>query len=206
MKSDVVKINSDLKGQEEALAAAESFIAYNGFTGKNALHIQLLTEELISMIHGIMDGFEGRLWFESEKAEQGRLCRICLSANTAADLTQEEKLLGVASSGKNENAKGILGKIRELVRMSAQSAVNRTYISSYASVNGWFTMGAVSTVYDIGNCWSLTNYRNSLPDRETAREEWDELEKSIIANLSDDVKVWLKNSVTEVVIEKLIQE
>lgn len=55
MKSDVIRIQSDLTGRKEAMQAAESFIRYNGFEGKNAMHIRLLTEELVSMIHGIMD-------------------------------------------------------------------------------------------------------------------------------------------------------
>ncbi|MBR1765378.1 MAG: hypothetical protein IJ746_08300 [Ruminococcus sp.] len=206
MKSDVIRIQSDLTGREEAMQAAESFIRYNGFEGKNAMHIRLLTEELVSMVHGIMDKFAGDLWFESNKTAEGISCNICLSANKSADPSQEEQMLSVASSGKNENAKGILGKIRESFRVSAQHSADGVYLEQYSALNNWYGMGAHRTEYSAGGqYWSLRSYRENLPDKKAAAEEWDELEKSIIAKLADDVKVWLKSTTTEVVIEKLIK-
>lgn len=57
------------------------------------------------------------------------------------------------------------------------------------------------------NCWSLSNYRDNLSDnRESSAEEIDELERSIIARLADDVKVWITDETTEVVIVKRIKE
>lgn len=205
MKSDVIRIQSDLTGREEAMKAAESFIRYNGFEGKNAMHIRLLTEELVSMVHGIMDKFAGDLWFESKKTAEGVSCNICLSADKSADPEQEEQMLSVASSGKNENAKGILGKIRESFRVSAQHSADGVYMADYSAVNSWYSLGAAPSAYEMERCWSLRSYRENLPDRSAAAEEWDELEKSIIAKLADDVKVWLKSNTTEVVIEKLIK-
>ena len=35
-----------------------------------------------------------------------------------------------------------------------------------------------------------------------AREEWDELEKSVVKNVADDVKVYIRNGVVEMVILK----
>lgn len=210
MKSDVIRIQSDLTGREEALQAAESFVRYNGFEGKNAMHIRLLTEELVSMVHGIMDRFVGDLWFESTKTAEGVKCCICLSAKRSADLKQEEKLLSVASSGKNENARGILGKIREVFRVSAQCSVDGVFLEQYSAANSWYNMGAHRSElpgFDSGEAyWSLLHYRTNLPSNKAdAPEEWDELEKSIIAKLADDVKVWLKSNTTEVVIEKLVK-
>ncbi|MBR1751158.1 MAG: hypothetical protein IJ740_09835 [Ruminococcus sp.] len=211
MKSDVIEIHSDLSGKEEAFKAADGFIAYNRFEGKNAMHIRLLTEELVSMVHGIMDKFTGSLWFESENTDDGVLCRICLSAKRGVDPKEEEHFLSVSSSGKNENARGVLGKIREAFRVSAQHSANSVYMNEYVALNSWYGMGADR--FDIENdmlaeqYWSLANYRNSLSrDSDDTKEEWDELEKSIIARLADDVKVWLKIDTTEVVIEKLIKK
>ena len=206
MKSDVISIYSDLRGTEDAMKAAEGFIRYNGFKSKNAMHVRLLTEELISMVHGIMDNFKGDLWFESEKAGDGISCRICLSAQKSVDPSQEEQILSVASSGKNENARGILGKIRESFRVSAQHSADGVYLEQYSALNSWYGMGAHRSEYSSGGqYWSLRSYRENLPDKKSAAEEWDELEKSIIATLADDVKVWLKSNTTEVVIEKLIK-
>ena len=53
--------------------------------------------------------------------------------------------------------------------------------------------------------WSLQCYRKSLSklDEDSSREI-EELERSIIARLSDDVKIWLTADTTEVIIEKLV--
>ena len=204
MKSDVIKIKSDLAGRDEAMQMAEGVAKYNGFTGKNAMHISLLTEELVSMVHGIMDDFTGDLWIETKNEKGGVLCRICLSAKRRADPIQEEQFLSVSSTGENENAKGILGKIREIFRLNAQ--YGNICFNAYTLSNPWYSMGASPVDYEMSQCWSLANYRNNLSsDKSSNSEQWDELEKSIIAKLSDDVKVWLKSEETEVIVEKLIK-
>ncbi len=210
MKSDIIRITDDLTGKKAVNSAVDSFIAYNSFSGKNALHIRLLSEELVSMVHGIMDGFEGDFMLESNKTQEGVLCRICLSARRAANFIQEEQLLSVSSSGKNENAKGVLGKIREAFRISVQYYADERYMDDYAAVNLWYGAGIYSSAGDVNietneYYWSLNNYRESLSSDGSSAKEWDELEKSIIAKLADEVKVWLKLDTTELVIEKLIK-
>ena len=83
-------------------------------------------------------------------------------------------------------------------------------MNEYVALNNWYSMGSYR--FNVQNeelseqYWSLANYRNSLSrDSNDSKEEWDELEKSIIAKLSDDVKVWLRSDSTEVVIERLIK-
>ncbi len=198
MKTDVIKVTDALEGQEAAAQAAEKFTAYNNITGKSAMHIRLLTEEMLSMIHGILDDFSGDFWLESEQTKKGLLCRICLSADKQINREQEKKILSVSSSGRNQNAKGIMGRIREMLRTSLQteSSTDEEYLRSMT--DAWTNPGSTGDAY-----WSLQSYCRSLSPK-AKTEEWDELEKSIIVKLADEVKVWLKSSVTEVVIEKLL--
>ena len=88
MKTDVIRIGSDLSGRREALDEAERFAAYHHLTGRNATHLRLLTEETISMVHGILKGFEGDFWIESEKVSHGRRCRIYVAADTSVSEAQ----------------------------------------------------------------------------------------------------------------------
>ena len=192
MKTDIVKIHSDLYGRQEAVRTADRFNGYNKFTGRNAMHIRLLTEELICMVHGVMDNFKADLWLESEFTEEGVLCRICVSAKKAADPRHEKHLLSIASSGRNESAKGILGLIREIFRVSLQQ-----------SSDAADTKDRLPKEKNGQQIWSLSDYREETADNGKICAE---LERSIIANLSDDVKVWLKKDSTEVVIEKLIKQ
>ena len=54
--------------------------------------------------------------------------------------------------------------------------------------------------------WSMDVYREGIENAKekdgAAQEAWDELEKSILANLADDVRVSIKGNVAEVVVEK----
>ena len=47
--------------------------------------------------------------------------------------------------------------------------------------------------------WSLNKYKDAQKEKE---EPWDEIEKSIIANIADNVKVSVKGKVVEIVITK----
>ena len=199
MKTDVITIYSDLNGRDKALQETEKFTEYYHITGKNAMHLRLLTEETFCMIHGIMEEFSGKLWLESEQTRKGLLCRICLTIEKPLNKEQEADILSVATSGKNEMAKGIVGKIRELIRQSLQSASDEDeeYMKNICDT---------LAVQDAGY-WSLQLYRQSLShETETKKQEHDELEKSIIASLANDVKVWLKTDITEITVEKLIME
>ena len=48
--------------------------------------------------------------------------------------------------------------------------------------------------------WSLNNYRNVVHEENV--EDWDELEKSIIASLADDVIVGVKGKKASIVVVK----
>ena len=54
--------------------------------------------------------------------------------------------------------------------------------------------------------WSMKRFKSTVAgEKETnaeAREEWDELEKSIIANLSDEVSISLRGSEVEMTVYK----
>jgi len=206
MKTDVIKIYSDLQGSSDAMEAADKFAVYNDITGKNAMHLRLLTEELVSMIHGILDEFCGLFWLESERTKKGLLCRICFSADKQINRKQEEHILSVSTSGKNENVKGVMGRIRELFRrgIQAESVEDERYLTSVT--DAMMSMGMMRSGASASSAafWSLQAYRQDVyTAKDNKTEEWDELEKSIIAKLADEVKVWLKTDVTEIVIEKL---
>lgn len=198
MKTDIIQVNSELEGHEAAVDAAERFSVYNNISGKEAMHIRLLTEETLSLVHGILDDFTGNFWLETEHTKKGLLCRLCLSADKLLNRDQESQFLSVSTSGRNENARGILGRIREVFRQSLQteSGTDDAFLQNMA--DAWAMNGTSGEAF-----WSLQSYRQSIaPKKESA--EWDELEKSIIAKLADEVKVWLKSDVTEIAVEKYI--
>ena len=56
----------------------------------------------------------------------------------------------------------------------------------------------------VGSFWSLADYRKKVENADAAESERDELEKSIVAKLADEVKVGIRSGKAEVMIEKLI--
>lgn len=205
MKTDVITVYSDLRGREEAMDTAERFAAYNGIKGREAMHLRLLTEETICMIHGILEDFRADFWLETKQTKKGTLCMICLSADKQANRVQEKHILSVSTSGRNENAKGIAGRIREVIRHSLQtsSSEEESFLTSINDACLGIGTGSSSYPAPSADYWSLRLYRQNLSAKKDAKvEEWDELEKSIISKLADEVKVWLENDRTEVVIEK----
>ena len=65
-----------------------------------------------------------------------------------------------------------------------------------------FVAAAAANAYQ----WSLAKYRAGIDaakdSDKNAEEAWDELEKSIVANIADDVRVGVKGDAVELVIEK----
>ena len=83
-----------------------------------------------------------------------------------------------------------MGKVR-----SAFEAAIGTLEKGYSDAVG---LGVVETVGNVGfNEWTLTQYKHNAKD-----DEWDELERSIVAKLADEVKVYINGSSVEMTIEK----
>ena len=207
MKTDVITLSGNLAGIEQAFAAEEQFAEHYGITGKDARHLRLLSEETICMIHGIFEKFSGQFWLEGEQTADGLLCRICLSAKKKVNREQESQMLSLASSGKNENARGVMGKIREIVRRSLQPANAEEELLMRNMSDAWISTGRAAAPFpQYGDVfWSLKLYRKNVSsERDAKSEEWEDLEKSIIVKIANEVKVWLKSDRTTVVMEKLI--
>lgn len=206
MKTDHIRLTSDLEGRTEALREAERFCGYHGLTGKQAMYLRLLTEESISMVNGILNGFEGEFWLESEQTDKGCLCRVCVSASVNVSEVQEEALLSVSSSGQNESARGIMGKVRQMFRWYLQQADAEAIAMSNPMNplgNDWVTMGmGTGFTPESAAYWSLRQYTRNLADAAEKDDSWDELEKSIVAKIADEVRVGIHMDRAEVIIEK----
>ena len=182
MKTDVIIIANDGSGMEEALRQAEKMSVYKELSRKDALHLRLLTEETLGMMRSLTGTARGEFWIEDEDREY----RIHLKTMTNMTFDKKDRLLEVAGSGKNEAAKGIMGKIRTFFDPLGESPV-------------FFDLAMENTT------WSMSAYRTSVQSRleedyAGAAEAWDELEKSVVQNLADDVKVYIDGRNVEMVI------
>ena len=190
MKSDVITISNDGSGMEEALAQAEKVAQFKNLQPKDALHLRLLTEEMLGLMRSITGEREGRFWIDDQENE----FQLHLQVRTQMDFDKQEKLLSVSSSGKNEAAKGFMGKIRAFFDPM-----------DWGNAPVAVTPEAVSGVYS----WSMNDYRRYVKegmeqDREGAAQAWDELEKSVVSHVADDVKVSIQGRDVEMIIIKKV--
>lgn len=59
MRTDVIEVTSTGTQMEIALSQVDKVAAYKGLTGKNALHLRLLAEEMLGMMRSITGETKG---------------------------------------------------------------------------------------------------------------------------------------------------
>ena len=196
MKSNVCSIENGTKDLAKILKESEKVAVYNELTHKQALQLRLICEEIDGMLPKLVNEFDGDLWIEYEEG----VCKVKVSIEFAEFTTEKKKdLINIAKNKKNAAAVGIAGKIRSAVENIFLDEEN---IQNYAMSSDAFRM-ATGYAEDINYSyyWSLEQYRNNV-QKEEKTEAWDELEKSVIASIADDVVVGVKGKRAEIVITK----
>ena len=50
--------------------------------------------------------------------------------------------------------------------------------------------------------WLFSRYKTALQEGRGPQEDWDELEKSIVANVADEIEIGIKDNTVEMIIYK----
>ena len=212
MKSTVININNEIDNVAEILNETQRISAYVGLDKKQALRLRLLAEELVGMLKGLSGNFEGQLWAEANERNIELIASIFVIDEM--DKKTKKSFISVSSEKKNAAAKGIMGKIRDLVE-NVMYPENASNLMSQYCLDGMLLEyeldldgkadeenTSVDNLVDklmLGNSWSLNQYKTKQRDKD---ESWDEIEKSIIANVADDVIVSVKGKKVEIKITK----
>lgn len=200
MKTDVYKFKKSADSIEGVTGIAEKAARYNDLDKKQEIKLSLLCEELVGMLPNLLAYGSGEFWIENE----GKSFEIHALVRSDTKLTSfdREELLAVSASGKNAASVGIMNKIRiaaeVMIANYALSAAAATDIENVASPD-FYNMGMNTNPVGYTGQWSLQSYRSSAKPDAAA---WDELEKSIIANLADDVTVGIIGGKVEIVVKK----
>jgi hypothetical protein len=207
MKSDVVKITNSGEGFNEALCAADAAALYRGIGKKETLHLRLLAEEMMGMIRQITGETEAEFWVSSE----GESFELHLVAYPVMTQAMRKELLKASSSGKNAAAKGFMGKIKDIFNraLASDDMRNLAYYYSQGIImpeNVYMTDSAsyVSTTGTVS--WSMNKYKTEVEKESAnnaeAKDEWDELEKSIVASIADEVEIAISGDKVEMTVYK----
>ena len=202
MKSNVCKIENGTKDLEAILRESEKVAQYNELTHKEALQLRLICEEIDGMLPNIIDDFNGDFWIDFEDG----VCKVNVSLRfDKFTLEKKEGLVAISKNKKNAAAIGIVGKIR--------SALEDVFMSDDSFGGGDMSLGSryfVTEYYsdmdhysgmDYSCLWSLEQYKTSVK-KEEKTESWDELEKSVIASVADDVVVGVKGKRADIIVVK----
>ncbi|MBR1735763.1 MAG: hypothetical protein IJ736_01935 [Firmicutes bacterium] len=199
MKSNVCRL--DETELDSILSEVDKSAVYNSLDKKQTIRLRLLAEELIRMLPELLKYCDGEFWVENEDKEFSLHARV-VPTNFEPDTF--DKLLSVSKSGKNAAAEGIVNKIRFAVEYMLGVYSDKTVLEAASYSNSMYDYGMTSNPY-WSNSWSLLRYMNSIEENHNngeSDEEWDELEKSKIANLADDVIVGIKGSQVDIIIKK----
>ena len=189
MKSDVIKISKDADNLNKILCEAQKAAEAAALNEKQTRRTRLIAEEFVGMLKELSQNFDGEFWVDRDGRSFTFVTQLYI--NEAMDKQTKRKFINVSTDKKNAAAKGIMGKIRDIVENMLYPE-NAVYSASFISYQ-------LETAVLLDDRWTLSKYRDV--ERNNA-EPWDELEKSIIANLADDVIVSVKGHNVEIVIMK----
>lgn len=207
MKTDIIDIDNQGVGFQDALEHTAKAARFRALNERDSLRLRLLTEEMLGMLKEITGEAEAKFWVESN----GKRFELHLLAQPIVTGRMREELLSVSSTGKNAAAAGVMGKLRDIF----ERAFDATEVKDPSS---YFTEGLLLTSSSDGLdpltysatasmvAWSMKKYKTSVAaEKEASAEamqEWDELEKSIIANLADEVSISIRGREVEMVVYK----
>lgn len=207
MKSNICELEMGTQDLNHILDEVEKVAKYNELSEKGTLRLRLLAEEMVSMLPNLLEFCEGEFWLENDGNDYELHAKV---HSSKFDLYMSEKLLAVSKSGKNEAYKGVMGKIRAAAElMFGKQGTNTVVAIPYdASMSHFFEVGMyMDQAYT--NAWSLKNYKEGVEADKghcEAKEAWDELEKSVIGKLADDVIVGILGDKVDIVIKKTFKK
>ena len=202
MKSDVIHVTNTGEGISEAIKQTELVANYKSLSKTDSIHLLLLTEEMMGMMKALTGEQEADFWIDDEDKN----FRLHLKAETPMNAETRRNLLSASTSGENIAAKGVMGKIRDLfsrIVEPSEAPVPAEYATGWSpSALSTAEAAAVAKNYSpvLVNVWSLNRYKASKKNE----EEWDELEKSIVAKLADEVEIGIAEGTVEMIVYKKI--
>jgi hypothetical protein len=193
MKSNICELSQNTAALSAILEEAEKTAVYVALDKKQSGRLRLLAEELVGMLPELLHFSTGEFWIEAN----GKSFELhtALSPNDMMTYELREKLLALSSSGKNAAATGIMAKIR-----LAAEFMMIDYSQTAMANEGFYLSGIDHNQTFYAAAWSLNLYREQTKAEQG--EPWDELERSIVANIADDVLVGVDGKKVEIIVKK----
>lgn len=179
-----------LKGNDEDLKKVLEEVDFaatsNQLTHKQAIRLRLLAEEMIGIEKGILGFVRGEFYMENDQKEY----KLHLDAQLYLEFSEREAFVNVSSDKRNEAYRGFKGKLLQVIdSMTGANAAADGGIPPIAS--GYMENDIITGFQSNGlDLWQLTRYEEESRNNQ---EIWDEMEKSIVARLADEILIGFRD-------------
>lgn len=174
MKSDVVRIDNQGNGFQDALTQTEKVAAYVGLGDKEILQLRLCTEEMLSMARSVTGEMTASFWLESE----GKAFDLHMSTKTVLDKEKRQQLIAASTSRRNEAANSFLGRLRDSFEQAMAAEAEHSYEELPEEI-----------ALDVSGYY--------VEDK-----EWDRYEQSILRKVADRIKIAIRGGIVEMTVSK----
>ena len=172
MRSDIVTIDNSGKGFARATDQAKKVAVFKGLDGMEAVQLQMLTEEMLSLAHSIAGEVKASFWIEFETAQAD----LHMTTTAVLDKEKRAELIATSSSRKNEAAKTFLGRIRD--KFEEAMASDPEHFEVPDDIMADLPYGIYDDAY------------------------WDGYERSILRKLADDIKIGIQRDTVDITVSK----
>ena len=199
--TDEIRIAGD-ESVEKALTATEKFGKDSGLSRKEILRLRLLAEELFGLMRGIAGDVAGYYRVERESMN------FMLHLRASVSLTKEMRQQFAAVSSTDKSApKGFMDRMRDMIGVMLLPTETGTESAAPEGVMGLgMSLSEIRQAQNTPYQWSMNKYKTELSHSKEqsseSSEAWDELEKSIIANIADEIGLNIIGSSVEITVVK----
>ena len=174
MTSDIIKIDNQGNGFEQAVLLTARIGEFQGLTRKETVQLKMITEEMLSLARSVTGEMQASFWLEAT----GRSFELHMMTKTVMDKEKRQLLISSTSSRKNEAAKSLLGHLRDAFEQAM--AAEPTHPENDLPVE--ILSDLVYQKYD--------------------DPEWDGYERSVLRRLADDVKIAIRGDSIDMTVSK----
>ena len=175
MATEKRKIGETTDRAELAKQMVEEYAVGLPINHRERLRLCLLIEEALGMIYGIIDQADGEIWIDGWGAET----RIRIDVSAKPNAEQQEALNAIAGNGAAGSGRSFMRTLGGLILDSMHHVKGR--------VKGVLGRGIIEDGAEESE-WSLKAYRDHLDGGdEDSRQALEDLERSIVAHIADDV-------------------
>ena len=197
MRTDKLWINNTVRRNSDVNEILREFADKNGIIGRYYNHLCLLAEETLGMVSQMLDVYDGELWLESTAGGY----EIILEADVRESNNRQDMPLS--------SPEGFMAKIAVMMNCSFMFESTEEMPEDLAGMlPDYMSYGMRESNQSPAwaGRWSLSAYRYQLmkyrEEKTAAVLALEELEKSIVAQLADEVTIGIHGHRIRLVISK----